>query len=332
VKYSEERNKKNLELLELSKAVLPPFCNRFFLGIAQTTSPLTRLNYAYDLNIFFSFLISETDFNKKVASEIEISDLNSITVFHVELFADFLSKSNKSHGKMRKLACLRSFFAYFFKNNEINANIMPNVDLPKIHEKPILRLEGTEIQEIVTAAAGGAKLTMGQKKFHGKTGLRDATILAFFLTTGVRVSELVGLNCGDIDLERGTFIITRKGGSQSLLYMSQELREILNDFLYGFEASSADSPLFTSIQGERLGVRAVQNLVKKYAAQVSPLKNISPHKLRSTYGTSLYKATGDIYVVADVLGHRNVNTTKKHYAAMDEATRQAASQKVKIFN
>lgn len=71
-----------------------------------------------------------------------------------------------------------------------------------------------------------------------------------------------------------------------------------------------EQALFLSMQNKRLSTRAIQNIVQKYSRIVSPLKKISPHKLRSTYGTSLYRETGDIYVVAEVLGHRDVNTTK----------------------
>ena len=72
------------------------------------------------------------------------------------------------------------------------------------------------------------------------------------------------------------------------------------------------------------------NMVKKYARQVTPNKKITPHKLRSTYGTNLYKETGDIYLVADVLGHKDVNTTRKHYAAIDEDRRRQAATVVKL--
>ena len=77
-------------------------------------------------------------------------------------------------------------------------------------------------------------------------------------------------------------------------------------------------------------MRAVENLVKKYARIVSPLKKITPHKLRSTYGTALYRETGDIYIVADVLGHRDVNTTRKHYAAITEDHRRSVADAVKL--
>mgnify|MGYP000822192579 CR=1 FL=1 len=84
------------------------------------------------------------------------------------------------------------------------------------------------------------------------------------------------------------------------------------------------------MQNKRISVRAVEKLVKKYASKVTSLKKITPHKLRSTYGTALYQETGDIYLVADVLGHRDVNTTKKHYAAMDDARRRKAATAVHL--
>lgn len=79
-----------------------------------------------------------------------------------------------------------------------------------------------------------------------------------------------------------------------------------------------------------MDVRSVQNLVKKYARVITPLKNISPHKLRSTFGTNLYNETGDIYLVADVLGHSDVNTTRRHYAAMSDENRRVAAHKIHL--
>ena len=91
-----------------------------------------------------------------------------------------------------------------------------------------------------------------------------------------------------------------------------------------------ENALFLSTRRKRMGVQAVENRVKKYAKEVTPNKKITPHKLRSTYGTALYKETGDIYLVADVLDHKDVNTTKKHYAAIDENRRRQAAGGVKL--
>jgi site-specific recombinase XerD len=309
------------------------------MGIAQSTSPLTRLEYAYDLRTFFDFLTNEiAEFHGKQAPNFDKVDIATIEVFHVELYMDFLAKGeatstqNAAKTIARKISCLRAFFKYLFKRDEIAANIMQKIDSPKPREKPIIRLDSGEVSRILGVASDGLGLTDGQRRFHKVTGLRDETIIALFLSTGVRISELVGLNVGDIDMERGSFKVTRKGGDQVILYMSEELKDQLDLYMGGeFERMNKDEPLFMSLQNKRISVRAVQDLVKKYAKLAAPLKNISPHKLRSTFGTNLYKATKDIYIVADVLGHRDVNTTKKHYAAISDDVRKEAASKVKMF-
>ena len=91
-----------------------------------------------------------------------------------------------------------------------------------------------------------------------------------------------------------------------------------------------EDALFLSLQNKRMSVRSVENLVKKYARIVTPLKKITPHKLRSTYGTNLYRESGDIYLVASVLGHNDVNTTRKHYAAIEDDRRRSARNIVKL--
>ena len=91
-----------------------------------------------------------------------------------------------------------------------------------------------------------------------------------------------------------------------------------------------ETALFLSLQKKRISVRAVEKLVKKYSECSTPLKKITPHKLRSTYGTALYEQTGDIYVVAEVLGHKDVNTTKKHYASISDNIKRSVANKVKL--
>ena len=151
--------------------------------------------------------------------------------------------------------------------------------------------------------------------YHERTKKRDLALLSLMLGTGIRVSECVGLNLDDIDFKNNGIKVHRKGGAEVVVYFSDEVCAALCDYLE-----------------ERRGitVRAVENLVKKYSKLVTNIKNITPHKLRSTYGTSLYKATGDIYLVADVLGHKDVNTTKKHYAALEDDRRRKAAKYVHL--
>ena len=160
-------------------------------------------------------------------------------------------------------------------------------------------------------------------------------MLSLFLGTGIRISECVGINVTDVDFDNNSFKVTRKGGNQVILYFSDEVKSTLLDWLKDrniLMEGLNETALFVSLQKKRISTRAVENLVKKYSQIASPLKKISPHKLRSTYGTNLYRETGDIYVVAEVLGHKDVNTTKRHYAAMSEDIRRSVANKVKLRN
>ena len=119
-----------------------------------------------------------------------------------------------------------------------------------------------------------------------------------------------------------------------VVYFGHEVEKALKKYLEVRKnivpVSGHEHALFYSTQRKRIGIQAVENLVKKYAGAITTTKKITPHKLRSTYGTTLYQETGDIYLVADVLGHRDVNTTKKHYAAMDDARRRKAATAVHL--
>jgi integrase/recombinase XerC len=338
-KYYIERNFKNIQkILELEKD-LPVFCAEFFLGIEPRTSVLTRLNYAYDLKVFFEY-ISQNILDKDI-KKITLDDLDKLTQTDLEKYLAFLAyykdeegkiHTNKEYSRARRLASVRAMYKYFFNKDKISANVAAKISFPKIHDKEIIRLEPNEVAEILDQSEFGEELSERQRYFHSKTKYRDLAILTLFLGTGIRISELVGLNIEDIDFESNAFTVIRKGGNSSILYFSDEvalaLKKYLEQRLNLEEVPKEERALFLSIQNKRISVRAVQNLVVKYARIVSPLKKITPHKLRSTFGTELYRATGDIYIVADVLGHSDVNTTKKHYAAIDTDIRKNAVRKV----
>ena len=242
--------------------------------------------------------------------------------------------TNDERGIARKLACLRSFYNYFFRKEVIEKNPAALVQMPKRHDKAIIRLDIDEVVHLLDEVEDGTKLTDKQKTFHDKTRKRDLALMTLLLGTGIRVSECVGLNIDDIDFNNNGIKIHRKGGTESIVYFGDEVRTALLSYLEERKTiipneGSVDA-VFISMQNRRISVRAVENLVKKYARLVTTLKNITPHKLRSTYGTNLYKETGDIYLVADVLGHKDVNTTKKHYAALEDERRRKAAKAVHL--
>ncbi len=341
--YYVQRNNKNLEVIErLLNENLPVFCYDYFLAIDSQTSTLTRLNYAHDLKIFFYFLQEKKFRGSKTVKEITIEDLESVSSTDIEYFLSYLSHyryDNKEHScndraKARKLSSVRAMFKYFFNKGFISVDNSAKVSTPKLHEKPIIRLDSNEVYNIINVAENGSGLSSHQMAYHEKNKVRDSAIITLFLGTGIRISELVGLNNGDINFKDNSFIVTRKGGNKSILYFDDYVAEALKRYIdykdQSGEIIKEPNALFLSNNKNRITVRAVENLVKKYAKIVSPLKKISPHKLRSTYGTQLYQATGDIYIVADVLGHKDVNTTRKHYAAISDENRRRVVGKVKL--
>lgn len=342
--YYVQRNNKNIQTVErLLNEDLPAFCFDYFVAIESQTSSLTRLNYAHDLKIFFYYMQERVYRGKKQICDFTLADLEAVTNTDIEYFLGFLTHykyGGRDHycnerAKARKLSSVRAMFKHFFNKGLISVDNSAKVATPKLHEKPIIRLEQNEVYNIIDTVESGTGLSPHQLAYHEKNKVRDSAILMLFLGTGIRISELVGLNNEDLNFDNNSFIVTRKGGNKSILYFDKDVAAALMRYIDQKDEQQRQSledvnALFLSNKNKRITVRAVENLVQKYAKIVSPLKKISPHKLRSTYGTQLYKATGDIYIVADILGHKDVNTTRKHYAAISDDSRRSVVGKVKL--
>lgn len=341
--YHDEQNKQNILKLRAVLDTLPSFCKLYFRGIEEYTSARTRLAYAYDIRLFFEFLHEKNSICAKMEiTDFPLSILDRLTRADIEEYLEYMGLyqkdgkdiTNDERGKARKLSSLRSFYNYFFENEMIEKNTAALVPLPKRHEKEIIRLEPNEVAILLDQVEDGTKLTKKELEYHKKTKIRDVALLTLLLGTGIRVSECVGLDISDINFDVGGIKIRRKGGYEAVIYFGEEVETALLDYLEQREriipAEGHENALFLSLQNRRMAVRSVENLVKKYASRVTSLKKITPHKLRSTYGTSLYQETGDIYLVADVLGHKDVNTTRKHYAALEDERRRRAAGAVQL--
>ena len=344
VTYHEQTDVENTLRLRDVLKTLPPFCRDFFRAIEPRTTTKTRISYAYDIRIFFQFLLEQNPAFRDLSMDAFTVDiLDQITAIDLEEYEEYLkvyqagdkTETNGERGLKRKMSSLRSFYAYYFKREMIHTNPTVLVDVPKIHQKSIIRLEADEVALLLDYIEHGGDDLTGQKKvYYEKTKDRDLALVTLLLGTGVRVSECVGLDIEDVDFKNNGIKVTRKGGNEMVVYFGPEVEKALKSYLEVRKnivpVEGHEHALFYSTQRKRIGVQAVENLVKKYARQVTTTKKITPHKLRSTYGTALYQETGDIYLVADVLGHKDVNTTKKHYAALDDSRRRQAATAVRL--
>ena len=350
--YRDQVDAKRILQIRAITRELPQACSDFLRAIAVTTGTFTRLAYAIDMRTFFHFLQAErvafsdrplTLWTDEDLARVSQSDLTAYVEHLTYYFKDddgaqeqpVKALVNHDLAIKRKLCSIRSLYDFLFQNHRIPSNVTLLVPLPKIHEKPILRLTRDEMTKMLSQAETGEGMTETQKRYQKITAKRDYAMLSLFLGTGIRVSECVGINLSDVNLEENAFLVTRKGGNQVVLYFPPEVATALGEYLEERKKMDAlpghEDALFLSLQKRRITQRAVQNLVKKYAATAAPLKpKISPHKLRSTFATNLYNATGDIYLVADVLGHSSVDTTRKHYADMTDARRRMAAEYVRL--
>jgi site-specific recombinase XerD len=350
--YHKQIDRDNTKKLRALLSELPNFCSAYFRGIESRTSSRTRISYAYDLRIFFQFLIrTNPAFKDYSLHDFTLEDLDHLTVLDLEEYTDYVKYrqetdtdtqghtisrdiTNSRAAIKRKIASLRSFYKYLYKDGLIKQNIAELVDFPRLTEKDIIRLDPNEVADFLDEVESGSELTARQQKFHDKTQLRDSAIMTLLLGTGIRVSECVGLNIQDVDFNNNGIHIHRKGGKEVTVYFGDEVENALRLYITArkkiLALPESEDALFLSLRNQRIGVRTIENMVKKYAQNVTPYKHITPHKLRSTYGTNLYRETGDIYLVADVLGHSDINTTKKHYAALEDERRRSARNKVHL--
>ena len=335
--YFAQRDQKNEEKLKAMLSALPSCSTDFFRGIEPSTSSMTRLSYAYDLTMFFHFLKEIKEEWKEIPLEqLQTEALSQISVQDIERYLEDLKyrpndpehkNMNREQGIKRKFFSLKSFFGYLCRVGLLTVNPTLSMQMPRTHAKEIVRLDSEEMKELLAEVDSGSGLSGRQKAFHERTRLRDSALLALMLGTGIRVSECVGLNLDDVDMKESGIHIRRKGGKETTVYFNAEVARRLNEYLSvrtGIETlPEHKNALFLSLRNQRITVRSVEYLVKKYASIIAPKKKITPHKLRSSYGSAVYKETNDIYLVADILGHNDVNITRKFYAAIEEDRRKS---------
>lgn len=308
---------------------LPLFAESFFNGfLVSGKAPSTVCEYAKDIKKLFDYL--EERKNIDDIRDLPVSYLEEITI---DDLTDFLLSSNIGEkARARRTASIRKFFMYYVKRSDIKENPALLLDTVKIHEKEIITMNGNEVVNIldmVTKMTGKDENGNIIKK-REKTITRDYALLVTLLGTGMRVSEMLGLDLTDIDMKNKCFHIVRKGNKEDRVYFGEEVEKALKMYLENGRdkiGAGKEEPnaLFISLQHKRITTRSVDRIVKEFSRAAGLGEHITPHKFRSTYGTNLYNATGDIYLVADALGHSSVETTRKRYAKISEPHKRLAA-------
>lgn len=343
--YYREKAYSQKEKLQELMLELPDFARKYINDKRLNTQTSTLIAYCYDILMFYRFLIdSNPMFNNYLTKDFTYDDmkhLNADDIIEYQMYLEFNSIGEKhENGKKsiaRKMSPLRGMFQYHFEHGNLESNPMMLVKLPHIKkDKNIIRLNSEEIKDILNCVefVGGTS-SEHMSAYRKKTVNRDLAIMTLLLGTGMRVSECAGLDLEDVNFTENSLVIVRKGGGQDVIYFGEEVADALENYIETERASiipkeGHEHALFYSLQSKRMSVDAIENLVKKFGKIAVPNKKITPHKLRSTYGTALYRETGDIRLVADVLGHENVNTTVTYYAAIEDEHKRKAAGVVKM--
>ncbi len=278
---------------------ITPFLN--YLEVERNASSYTIKDYGTDLRDFFDFL------KDKGVPSVDYLDIRRYLVCLKE---QQYEKSSIS----RKLACLRSFFKFLVRENLIKTNPASGISTPKRDKKLPSYLELTEVEHLLEAPNGS--------NWEEK---RDKAIMETLYSSGIRVSELIGLNHGDLDSFSGRLKVRGKGKKERIV----PIGSVALKAIQAYEESKPKkelgerAPLFVNRRGERLTDRSIRRILIKYARRIALRKDISPHTLRHTFATHLLDRGADLRSVQELLGHQNLSTTQIYTLVSTKRLREA---------
>ena len=323
------------------ETALPHFMKDYFIYLKNAVSLSTRLAYLEDIEFFLKYLINndESYIHLNNLSEITIEQFSKLKARDINYFIgeyctrylksingnDYLFK-NDNRSLARKKSSLSSLFKYMYRNNQLENNITDGfnpIKLPKPQPDAIKKLAVDEVAIMLDIVSTGEGLTDKEKIYWEKTKLRDKAILLFFVTYGLRLSEIQQLNLSSFNYGRDEFKIYRIRSKEALMPLNSTIKKALDDYI-SCERPNSDllgenneDALFLSIQNKRLTMKAIRELVKKYtslAMGTTRDKGYSPHKLRATAASSLIDYGFSIYDVKTLLDHENITTTQLYSA------------------
>jgi integrase/recombinase XerC len=277
-----------------------PWVRQFisYLSAEKNASPHTCRNYQRDLEQFESFL-KDSGTCLTPSGEMEVGKVDRLVL---RRYLSFLHKKNKKSSIARKVSTLRSFFKYLVREQLASANPAKGVSSPKLEKVLPTTLTVDEAFRLVESPA----------EKHDHPSLRDRAILELLYSSGIRVSELVGLNLKRLDFDLGLVRVMGKRKKERIAPVGSKAMESLRAYLKERGEMEEEEPLFVNSRGGRLTSRSVGRLVKKYTKRAGIFRNISPHTLRHTFATHLLDSGADIREIQEMLGHASLSTTQRY--------------------
>ncbi|MBE7044297.1 MAG: hypothetical protein E7397_02110 [Ruminococcaceae bacterium] len=345
-------NGQKLHILKNYTNELPEFAYSYIVEYYNGESINTQIGYCIDLKVFFHYLKTEVFGNIADINELTTKDIDKVTVSDLIHFKNYLKEytvesvsvtgkpisrtyRNSAYGVNRKLSAVRGMFIYLYKTDQIRQNITDKIDFMKLHQKIKKPLTAQETVALLDVIYNGEKyFTDRTLTEYKRRKLRDIAIFTTYLGTGVRVSELASLNAEDIDFNTSSFIVRRKGGDEQEIFMPLQVENALTDYLrINEEEIRTKGPLFTNRSGKRLGIAGIEKMLKTYCHTVGIMHpdKTRPHALRRTFACRLLEDGIDIKMVAELLGHKNIEVTHRYYAQYSQQAKKEIVQKIVVY-
>lgn len=325
-------------------AQLPDFVFSYIQSYYDGESVNTQLAYSIDIKIFLDFLRTYRfnkiekleDFTPQILDKVTADDLLNFKAYLREYeirTVDDEGKektrivTNSNYGINRKLSAIRGLYSYLYKTDKISQNITDKITFTNIKHRMKKPLTTQETVRILDVIFNGEKYYSGRDLTeYMKRKQRDIAIFTTYLGTGVRVSELVNLNIDDLSFETSSFIVTRKGGEQQEIFMPPQVeQELLSYVEQRLKIDAEDKgALFISRNGRRMSIGAVEKNLKRYCMSVGITNSdkTRPHALRRTFACRMLEDGVDIKMVAELMGHKNIEVTHKFYAQYSNRARK----------
>jgi len=278
---------------------------RAHLTYERNVSPHTVRNYLSDLEQFYDWIAPpDKDGNRR---HVEVRQIDNITIR--EYLSTLYEAKKKKTSIARKLATLRTFFKFLCREQVLPLNPATLVASPRLEKKLPNTLSVDEVVRFVETPDTDTPL-----------GLRDRAILELLYGTGIRVSELCGMNLDDFDFRHESVRVRGKGRKERIVPFGAKAKEAIEAYLGVRSQILAEAPeeerdpmaVFLNYQGTRISTRSVGRMVDKYLKICADVHNISPHSLRHSFATHLLSAGADLRAIQELLGHARLSTTQKY--------------------